>query len=163
MTRFPNPTARSSLPSPLKSPVATNAPDTGYVLPAGNVPSPLLIKIPNDCALQSKGAHRFETAKSGFPSPLKSPTAIATGSAPPRRVGNGFLKCAVALTQQHSDGGSFVRGRAEVRNHKVHVSVTVEVRRRDVVRKDSADRKFSCRQKASGKCAGHEQEYSGAN
>src|SRR5438132_4604893 len=79
------------------------------------------------------------------------------------RVGRSLMKRAVALTQQHSDGGSFVRGRAEVRNHKVHVSVPVEVRRRDIVRKDSADRKFSCRQEAACKCAGHEQEYSGAN
>src|SRR5882757_2065757 len=68
-------TARSDLPSPLKSPTATDSgllPVDGLAA-AVNVPSPLpnrtvtvLLKV-------------FATAKSGLPSPLKSPTAIDSG------------------------------------------------------------------------------------
>src|SRR5579859_4956391 len=72
-------TAKSSLPSLLKSPMATDKgtlPVAGDEGEAVNVPSPLPNRIVT--VLLAK----FGTAKSNFPSPLKSPTATEFGALP---------------------------------------------------------------------------------
>ena len=63
-------TARSALPSPLKSPAATERFSANKKLRAArNVPSPL----PNNTETQPK---KWATARSSLPSPLKSPTTM---------------------------------------------------------------------------------------
>src|SRR5262245_16489512 len=81
-TVLPPATARSDLPSPLKSPTAT---EFAAVLPVekvgifvvGNVPFPVLNNTPTVVLLE------LATARSGLPSPLKSPTATEVGFDPP--------------------------------------------------------------------------------
>src|SRR3989440_11987330 len=71
-------TARSGLPSPLKSPTATEtglAPATKKVGSASRRPSALITGI--EVLLEPKIA----TARSGLPSPLKTPTVTETGPA----------------------------------------------------------------------------------
>src|SRR5436190_19147700 len=70
--------AKSSLPSPLKSPTAA---ERGPVPTAKFVTAPKLpVPVPNktDALLELK----FAEARSSFPSPLKSPTAIEIGVLP---------------------------------------------------------------------------------
>ena len=72
-------TARSRFPSPLKSPVAMKSglmPVAGLAAVAVNVPSPLpsnTVRYPGACPLTAGVA----TTRSGTPSLLKSPVAIA--------------------------------------------------------------------------------------
>src|SRR6266480_3035703 len=70
--------ARSSLPSPLKSPTVTEVgrDPTAKVRPAGKVPSPL----PSSTATLLEPS--LATTRSGTPSPLKSPTATVIESLP---------------------------------------------------------------------------------
>src|SRR5271163_2409100 len=72
--------ARSGLPSPLKSATTTLlifCPTAGKTGPAVNVPSPL----PSRIFTSLNGVNRLytATARSGFPSPLKSATATHCG------------------------------------------------------------------------------------
>src|SRR6267378_4303260 len=72
-------TARSSLPSPLKSPTATETgkPPAAKVNGARKVPSPL----PD--STETLREPELATARSSLPSPLKSPTATEAGRLPP--------------------------------------------------------------------------------
>ena len=71
-------TARSSLPSPLKSPTATatGVPPDATVVPGANVPSVWPIRM------ETLAENALATAKSGMPSPLKSPSARLSGKVP---------------------------------------------------------------------------------
>src|ERR1019366_2008046 len=81
------PTATSETPAPLKSPVTTSSGLTpnvaaGVLLADAKVPSPLPSRI--DAALSPGGGRIPVSAvvRSALPSPLKSPTAMDTGTRP---------------------------------------------------------------------------------
>src|SRR5437016_1306953 len=88
------PTARSSFPSPLKSPNANvpawlTIPFNGYCADCVNVPSPFPISTVTAPEVQSVKLQSLAAATSAFPSPLKSPTTIDLnpGEIPPPRIG----------------------------------------------------------------------------
>ena len=70
----------------------------------------------------------FATARSSWPSPLKSPATMADGIRP-HRVGDRGLERAVAVAQQHRH----VVAVAGVGDGQVEVAVAVEVARHDGV------------------------------
>jgi hypothetical protein len=70
---------------------------------------------------------RFATARSGLPSPLKSPTATETGRA--RAIVHRRLEGAIAIAQQHADVAA-----VQVRHRQIGFAVTIEVTHRHGVR-----------------------------
>src|SRR6185437_4879693 len=121
-------TARSGRPSPLKSATATaiGVPASrAKFCGAWKVPSPLPSEISTD---SNPGAVGTALARSGLPSPLKSPVATIA----PLAAGVGGLEGAVAVAQQE-----------RMVHDEVGMAVAVEVRHRNRVgagRHGEADR-----------------------
>ena len=90
-------TARSSLPSPLKSPTATaKGPDpTAKLVAAPKLPVP----VPSRTPMLLDVKLLFPTARSSLPSPLKSPSATERGFVPAAK-----LLAAVKLGVPHCEG-----------------------------------------------------------
>src|SRR2546427_12897714 len=82
-------TARSCLPSPLKSPTAT---EKGLV-PAPKLAAALKLPAPSPKKIDTLAELKLATARSCLPSPLKSPTATEKGLVPAPK-----LVAAVRLT-----------------------------------------------------------------
>src|SRR5271156_6774863 len=114
-------TARSSLPSRLKSPTASElGPDSTLKSRAvWKVPSPL----PN--RMLTFPPSLLATAKSSLPSPLKSPTA--TG-----QVQDRWLESSIAVAQEYADIASGVTVGCY---GQVQLAVAIEISHRDGVRK----------------------------
>src|SRR6266702_1857452 len=75
-------TARSSLPSPLKSPTVTPA----GPLPTVKLGAGMKVPLPLPSSTEAVPESTLETARSGLPSPLKSPTATSPGWVPTGKV-----------------------------------------------------------------------------
>src|SRR5436309_7499474 len=94
-------TARSCLPSPLKSPTAT---EKGLV-PAPKLVAALKLPAPSPKKIDTLFELKLATARSCLPSPLKSPTATEKGLVPAPK-----LVAAAKLTGVHVTGVVTVNG-----------------------------------------------------
>src|SRR5262249_29614796 len=112
---------KSALPSPLTSAATTEIVSglTGSEEASAKPPLPLLIST------ESVAPREFALIRSTLPSPLTSATATEEG--PPATLGRGRrAKPAVAVIGKHRE-----RAGREVRANQIHLSMAVDIRRRD--------------------------------
>src|SRR5271166_6300927 len=116
-------TARSAMPSPLKSPTATNKgpPPTSYATGGWKLPSRLpssTLTVPGLKLLQRKLSLQFVMAKSAMPSPLKSPIATPNGALPA-----GYVCCGWKVDMPGPTSPTLPRFTSVVRSVKLAVPV----------------------------------------
>src|SRR6266566_5378010 len=111
-------TARSSFPSPLKSPIASpnGVPVAGGEETGVKVPSPGPSRMVRVLSVE------FATARSSFPSPVKSPMARAVGPAPTLTGELDGGMSPIALAQQDGDAVIVI-----IRHRQVQLSVAINV------------------------------------